>query len=155
MECDMAVAAELLAPPLAVSPLPVDLRLGGDVLSSSPTAMPPPADLDETELGVLLGVPLPPLTLGVPLAVVLGDGEARRRESSRRAMVFLRFFLSDFLTDLALRLDDDASYSSSSSSSSSSYTILVILGVDEAVEVAVPAAAEAAPPLASMESSLP
>lgn len=80
--------------PAAVLAPPVDLRLGGEVLSAA-AATAAAADLDETELGVLLGVPLSP----PPGELEEGDEAAsRRRASSRRAMVFLRFFLSDFLT---------------------------------------------------------
>ena len=80
--------------PAAVLAPPVDLRLGGEVLSAAAAAA-AAADLGETELGVLLGVPLSP----PPGELEEGDEAAsRRRASSRRAMVFLRFFLSDFLT---------------------------------------------------------
>ena len=54
----MAVAVLLAPTLLAVLALPVDLRLGGEVLSSSAIEA-LAAELDETELGVLLGVPLP------------------------------------------------------------------------------------------------
>ena len=82
--------------PAAVLAPPVDLRLGGEVLSAAAAAV-AAADLDETELGVLLGVPLSPPP--GELHVEEGDEAAsRRRASSRRAIVFLRFFLSDFLT---------------------------------------------------------
>ena len=87
----MALVVLPSLPAVVLTP-PVDLRLGGEFLSSS---LAPAADLDETELGVPLGVPLSP----PPGELEEGDEAAsRRRASSRRAMVFLRFFLSDFLT---------------------------------------------------------